>query len=70
MCNVTHILLVIGKGKDVMGLPFTNVQCHLLAVGHSDETPFHKMCNVAHNLLFIRDVERLPFTMSLTCFWS
>ena len=30
MCNVTHKLLVIGK--DVMRLPFTNVQCHSQSV--------------------------------------
>ena len=75
MCNVTHILLVIGK--DVMRLLLGNVQCHSLAVGHRewyDETAFHKVCNVTHLLLVIgKDVMRLPFTkcaMLLTCYWS
>ena len=30
MCHVTHSLLVIRK--DVMRVPFTSVQCHLLAL--------------------------------------
>ena len=75
MCNVTHILLVIGK--DVMILSFRNVQCHSHSVGHRiacGETAIHKMCNVTHCLLVIgKDVMRLPFTkgaMSLTFCWS
>ena len=58
----------------MMRLPFTNVQCHSLAVGdrkRCDETDFHEMCNVTHFLLVIGiGVMRLAFTkcaMSLTC---
>src|SRR6266576_310353 len=75
MCNVTHLLLAIGK--DVMNHE-TALQCHsLLAVGHRkrcDGTAFHKMCNVTHLLLVIgKDMMRPPFTkcaMSLTFYWS
>ena len=54
-----------------------NVQCHSLSVGHGkrcDETGFHKMCNVTHNLFVIgKDVIRLPFTKCTVsptfCWW-
>ena len=53
MCNVTHILLVIGE--DVTRLPFTKCPVALTCYsGHRqrcDETAFHKMCNVTHKLL-------------------
>ena len=54
MCNVTHILLVIGK--NVLGLPFTILAMSLTfcwSYKRSNETAFHKMCNVAHRLLII-----------------
>ena len=64
MWNVTHTLLVIGK--DVMRVPFEDVQCHSQTVGHRkrrDETALHKMCNATYRLLVIgKDVVRLPFT--------
>ena len=56
MCNVTHILLVIEK--EVMRLPFTNVQHHLLPIGdekdhlsqnvqcRSHPVDYRKMCDV------------------------
>src|SRR6266576_2994373 len=76
ICNVTHSLLVIQK--DVMRLPFTNVQSHSQTVGHKkrcDEvTVIHKMYNVTHSLLVIgKDLMRLPAikcAMSLTSYWS
>ena len=64
MWNITDPLLVIGK--DVMRLPFTEVQCCSLSVGDGkrcDEIAFHKMCSVTYSLLVIgNDVMRLPFT--------
>ena len=61
MCNVTHLLLVIGK--DVLRL---NVEYHSLAVGHrqrGEEAAFH-MCNVTHQLLGIgKDVETASHEM-------
>ena len=53
-CAITHLLLVIGK--DMVRLPFRNVQCHSLPVGHMkqcDETAFQRLCNVTHLLLVI-----------------
>ena len=77
MCNITHSLLVAGKHIMTWRLPFKNVQCHPLPIGHRttcNETSFHKICNITHFLLVIgKDVVRLPFTkcpMSLTCCWS
>ena len=47
-----------------------NMQCHSLAVGHrkrSDETAFHKMCNITHLLLVVgKDWMRLPSTKCAT----
>ena len=64
MCNGTHMLLVMRK--DVMRLPFTNVQFHPQTVGQRkgcDDTAFHKTCNVTHSLLVIAtDAMRLHST--------
>ena len=64
ICNVTHLLLVIGK--DVMSCLSQNVQCCSLAAHHRikcDESAFCKMCNVTHLLLVIgKGVMRLHFT--------
>ena len=75
MCNVTHLLLVIGT--DVLRMLFTKCVMSLTSCGHMkrcDETAFHKMCNITHSLLVIgKDVMRLPFTkcaIPLTSYWS
>ena len=75
ICNVTHLLLVIGKNGWGDWLS-QNVQCHSLAVGHEricDETSLHRICNITCLLLVIgRKCDGLPFTicgMSLTVCW-
>jgi hypothetical protein len=42
-----------------MGVSFTNLECHSQAVGHRNETAFHKMWDDTHILLVIG--MRLPF---------
>ena len=69
MCNVTHILLVIGKGAACHKM-CKDVQCHSQTVGHRkicDETVIYRRCNTTHFLLVIGEDEmRLPFTKCVT----
>ena len=76
MFNVTYILWVIGKC--VRRLHFTKCVMLLTGFNHrkSNETAFHKMCNVTHFLLATgKDVMNYPpftkCTRSLTfCWWQ
>ena len=68
MCHVTHLLLVIWK--DVIKVPFKNVQCHSQPVCHSkgcDDIAFQQMCNDTHSLFVIEKDVIYCFSQNVQC---
>jgi len=65
--QITHRLLV--TGKDVMKLPFT--RCAMMSLTdwrkRSDETTFHKMCNVTYWLLVIGNNVMRHHSQNMQC---